>query len=200
MCLGSPLGATTAELCPHPLLDVWPCHAWKEPKISFLPFSLWFLQGESHSFQLSKLTGWQNAPQSQRLTDILKANPSKGFALKIKQVFHPSRAEKLVLGWGRKEPRLLLQRSIGSFSSTCSSFSNRGKTLRWDNRRLQQLGRSEVQGEKRSALLCFHEALLLVAGCLHLGVRGVVGVIAELHGRPAMWPSLWMWTKSHQEL
>lgn len=57
-----------------------------------------------------------------------------------------------------------------------------------------------MQGEKRSALLCFHEALLLVAGCLHLGVRGVVGVIAELHGRPAMWPSLWMWTKSHQEL
>lgn len=37
-----------------------------------------------------------------------------------------------------------------------------------------------------SALLGLHEALLLVARGLDLCVGGVVGVVAELHGRPAV--------------
>lgn len=56
-----------------------------------------------------------------------------------------------------------------------------------------------MQEEKCSALLCFHEAFLLMAGCLHLGVRRMVAVIAELHGRPTMWPSLWAGNKEPSE-
>lgn len=102
LTMGNSLGCAWGHLWVPPRQSSVPIPCWmcghamalQEPKISFLPFSLWFLQGESHSFQLSKLMGWQNAPQSQRLTDILKANPSKGFALRIKQVFHPCRAEQ----------------------------------------------------------------------------------------------------------
>lgn len=37
-----------------------------------------------------------------------------------------------------------------------------------------------------SALLSLHEAFLLVAGGLDLGVGGVVGVVVELHGWPVV--------------
>lgn len=42
-----------------------------------------------------------------------------------------------------------------------------------------------------SALLCFHEALLLVARGFYFCVGGVVGVVSELNGWPVVRSPLW---------
>lgn len=59
---------------------------------------------------------------------------------------------------------------------------------------------SGIPREKRSALLGLHESLLLLAGRFHLGVRGVVGAVAEFHGGPAVRPPLRTQTEAREEL